>query len=487
MVRIVRAGNALLVEPWCNELEKPLSFSRRLRNPNPRAPKKYIYKSERLYQLHKADGVQKAMVFGGLFQEVVKALKGARIPYEVTDRRDPIPGAELSRLRPLREMQPEVFAAILSAHGGIIDCATAFGKTFLIEQLTRIYPGQRILIVSRSASVVDSIYERVCRSGEEFKTKVSKCSGKYKYLPESDVIVVTDKSLHKIDDDWPTMVIYDEVHEAGGPEVVPSLVKFQDARMFGLSASPDGRTDGSNKAVTGLFGPVIYKVTYQQAESAGLVSKIRCFIIPTRTQLPIDFREGDDVDMRRQGYWANHMRNELIARVARCVRTSDQLLIMVEVVEHALYLKSLLPEFTLVHGPIGSKAWESFEKKGLVTPGMYVRDASPDVNTIRKAFEKAENMRVISTKCWRAGVDFPQLYALIRADGSPGEIDGVQVGGRLSRKTDNKREGVLFDFSDDFGVTYERRAESRIKGYESRGWEIRDDWVPPEGGRKGSS
>ena len=66
-------------------------------------------------------------------------------------------------------------------------------------------------------------------------------------------------------------------------------------------------------------------------------------------------------------------------------------------------------------------------------------------------------------------IDIPDLAYTVRADGSPGAIPCIQIGGRSSRLCDGKEEGVLIDFSDNFGPRMESRAKKRFKVYKDTG------------------
>jgi len=150
---------------------------------------------------------------------------------------------------------------------------------------------------------------------------------------------------------------------------------------------------------------------------------------------------------------------------------------MVDTAEHALRLWRYLPEFYVVHAGIGTRQWELFVNRGLVRADECFLQ-KPEVLTCQEKFAKGRLTRVISTMVWREGVDFPELDAVLRADGSPGPIPSTQITGRLSRIGDGIKEtGILVDFTDEFGPRFEGRADSRRRVYTSHGWK-NTTWLP---------
>jgi superfamily II DNA or RNA helicase len=468
VVTLTVRGNIVHIEPWTAALVPSCTGQRRVREVQRGRKAVLRYNKIPLYRLE-AGKQGCGVCMAGLLSRMLRALERAHVPYELNDLRELPPEPDLSRLQPLKEMQPEVIAVMVSFHNGIIHCATAFGKSFLITQGCRIYPQIRILVTSSSASVVKSLYQRISEACD--KKTVSICTGAHGFRPASKVCVCTAQSLHKIPADWPELLLFDEVHEAAAPGVFEQLVRFSGSRMFGFSASPSGRSDCADRLVEALFGPPVVKVTYEQAEEAGLVVPITVAMIGFKTNLKVN--SDDTVVLKRRGYWQHAQRNHAIAAMAsNLVSNRMQTLIFVETVEHALRLKQLLPEFTVVHAGLSAEDWRYWLSKGLVSEGQESELMSPNESEIRKRFASGELQYAISTTVWKQGVDFPRLNALIRADGQAGEIACTQIAGRLSRTSDGKSGAVLVDFEDDYGDWYRGRALTRRDSYCAKGWAI---------------
>ena len=53
---------------------------------------------------------------------------------------------------------------------------------------------------------------------------------------------------------------------------------------------------------------------------------------------------------------------------------------------------------------------------------------------------------MISTHCWKQGVDFPELSVVVNAGGGGSDIIAKQVPGRASRAADGKDRAYIVDF-----------------------------------------
>lgn len=261
-------------------------------------------------------------------------------------------------------------------------------------------------------------------------------------------------------------------HRAGAPAFSELLVRYKNARMWGLSASHDMRMDNRNLVVEALTGPLRYKVSYKAGVKAGVIVPIQ--VKWTRVSMQVNPVEGEEnnVERKREGIWCNDVRNEKIARDARRYDADTQVLITCETIDHAIRLKKLLPEFTLVYSAQGLdwKRRAKYVKKGLLH--MNEKVMTPwRRSTLTKAFERGELKKVIVTTVWNAGVSMNHLEVLIRADGGASQINDVQIPGRVSRiNKQGKKVGILHDYVDSFDFKFLNRSVSRYKSYRRQKW-----------------
>lgn len=414
--------------------------------------------------------------YAGFGPAIEQKLAARGLPVDVTER--VADGLGEPYLVPVkfvqwRERQKEVFIALLANYRGVIVCPTAFGKTFLIKQLAKVYPKAQIAITLPQKDVCEKIYEDLRM---ELGHEVGMLGGGRNALAR--ITVVVSKSLHKLPKDI-NLLLVDECHSLMTDLYIAELNKFRRARMFGLTASNSGRSDGADGLIQAVFGPVLVDVSYQQGVAGGN-------IVPLEVRM-YDQPDGPDVSNRgllpsqvnRLGIWTNRQRNDRLVRVVRSIEqeigAEEQILIMVDTVEHAYLLGQLLPEYVVVSGDTDADRVATLVKRGTITADQQV--CTPEMRrAYREQFEKHTLKRAIATKIWKQGVDFRDLAVLVRADGSASGIDAVQIPGRLSRLGDKteKSMGILVDFKDTFSKNLLGRSLARLRVYRSKGWTIRE-------------
>jgi superfamily II DNA or RNA helicase len=480
-VTVTVMPGALIVDPWIPTLNAHLKYTKKVKQD--KWPYKMLCEEKYLYTTSKADdGRVVGLTYEGMWHTVLTHLQNIKTDLQWVDTRPPIPDADLSMLEELRPLQERALDVVLNHPIGIIECPPGFGKTFLICQVARIYPESVIVVTTPRQAVADSIYKRLKASVPDPKN-VRKVKGGSKFPKTGRVFVVTAGSIHKIPEQLPDIYMYDECHGSATPRQIRTLERFT-FRRYGLSASPDGRLDGADLEINAMFGPVQCLVTYQEAVDNGLVVPIEVEMRHVQHPEPL---ARTDTAKQRFGYWRNVIRNLEIATVARQHGPEESVLILVRTLEHALFLRLLLPEFFIVHGGVpeteeGNDKWNSFCELGLVqdTPEFreHIRFMDDKLELAQEMFADGRIRKVIATPKWREGVDFPSLSVLIRADGSSGSIDAIQIVGRLSRLAPGKAFGKLYDFFDDFGESYKGKSYSRMRHYAKQGWSIDRSRLP---------
>lgn len=369
----------------------------------------------------------------------------------------------------LKAKQDECVAAVSISDGGIVVAPTGFGKSFLFGAICLMFPNARIHVVTKRKDVM----KRLIRHLIKFIPDVGQVGGGQRSWGR--VTVITADSLHLVDHtpgESADIVLYDEVHEAAAASYSVELSRYKHTRMFGFTATPEGRFDGAHHRLEGLFGPRIFEMTYQEAVHYELVLPVRVEWLDVRMAVnPCEFKK--DTAKERWGIWRNPVRNKLIADRAKEFNEEDQVLILVRTLEHAVYLKQELPDFKLCYDKMDSDQHEALVKKGmldsLTEPPMtpHIRDK------MSKDFEAGTLKKVIATDVWSTGVDFPQLSVLIRADARASEIMDVQAPGRVVRRHDpsGKNHGLVIDCMDYFDNAFFRRSQERKRTYVRQGWE----------------
>lgn len=377
----------------------------------------------------------------------------------------------------LRPKQPECLAAMLAATaanmGGIIWAPTGFGKSFLTEAWCHLHPAARIDIVVKPVEVA----KRIFRQLSESIPNVGQIGGGQRR--QGRVTVITADSLHLVDGDA-DFLLGDEIHLLAATRYAEQISSvYRDTINFGFSATPFGRLDGAHARLEGMFGQVLFKLTYPEAVALGLVVPIRVNWLPVRmTSNPAEGRR--DVYHKRLALWQNPVRNAIFAEAARVYPDNHQCLMLVETVEHAIHLRQLLPEYRLCYGSLDAGESAEYIRQGLM--GADEPRMVPEYREqLRSSFEAGTLQKVIATDVWSTGVDFASLRTMFRLDGRGSEIIDTQGPGRVSRIHDDKGYGEIYDAIDYFDRQCFGKSQSRRRTYASLEWE--QNWPIVTAGR----
>lgn len=454
---------AFQVQPWKEEfaaLSTAVARSKQVRWEHGR--QNFEDRSVRI-PLYTVEG-RSAFVLPGLLDRFLFWFKQQGYEVDFQDKRTPLPEPDLSRMTcKLLPGQDVILSRVLSARQGIVKATTGAGKSFLMTTVCQVYPDQRILIVTNGVDLANSLTERL--------ENVVDCSVRRLHRPsdakKAQILVAVRNSLHHVPERWPHMILYDEVHGAAARTAYNNLLAFLYARRLGFSATPFHRADRANLIVEALFGPTLVNLDYRTAQKLQLVSPIEIWTLET-SGVPINARRL--VDVERYNIWQNRARNALIADIARRIPAEESVLIFVSTVEHAYYLRQMLPEFEVVHSGISPTLYEELKSRGLLSP-----DEPPTVDRekIKEEFKSGKCKRVISTFCWKEGVDFPHLKWMIRADATGAPIPALQTLGRLSRRAPDKSVAIAIDLQDKWHKTLKGRFFQRLRHYSQEGYTVR--------------
>lgn len=370
----------------------------------------------------------------------------------------------------LREGQPEFIQKVLNNRCGRIDCPTGFGKSFMLGIIASLFPTARIDIVTTKLAVLkERIYPELVQMVGDVGLV---CTGKN--IRNKRVMCWSARSLHKAEADA-DFLFGDECHELASDSSASQLVRWQKSRNFGLSASHDMRFDNKDHRMHGVFGPIIYRVSYSQSEGAGIIVPIQVKWSSVNLDVnPVAAAKSytsSTVETKRHGFWRNDERNAVIANDANKYDDDTQVLIVVETIEHAMNLKKHLPNFTLVYreNGISERDKQKYVKQGCISSSEKIVDLELRQKHT-KDFETGKLKKAIVTTIWNVGVSFNKLQVLMRADGSSSSINDIQIPGRVSRISEGKECGIVHDYLDQFDAGLARRAKKRASNYKKMGW-----------------
>ena len=355
---------------------------------------------------------------------------------------------------------------------GRIDCPPGWGKGTIIMLIATLFPKAKIAVVTKNIPVLTQrLYPELCANLPSVGIV-----GGGKRVKGRRVMCYSADSLHhaKGDED---IVLVDEGHQACSDNFAHKMGVFDHARIYMFSASWDMRLDNKDMRAEAMAGPIRLTVTYQEAVEHDMVVPIEVFW----TDVVMDENPCSEMDgtrKKRYGIWTNEYRNKLIARDARLYDDDTQVLITVETLEHALYLKKLLPEFEVVYSGQGLKDTDIIWYQNHF-PDEFTQMTEERKQKITRRFEKGKLKKAIATTVWNVGVNFRNLEVLIRADAGGSPINDTQIPGRTSRVnselvkktgTQEKMVGILHDYRDMFDTGFKYKFQSREKSYTRNQW-----------------
>ena len=366
----------------------------------------------------------------------------------------------------LRPGQDEFLVELFSNPCGRFRCPPGYGKSTLIGFVGVLCPKATIDVVTKRVSVLrERIYPELC----QMLPDVGIVGGGMNQTGHRVMLYTAGSAHHS--PGTSDFLLCDEAHELVADEISQKMIRWTRSRNYGFSASHE-RLDHKEMRGEGIFGPIVYDMPYEEAQGHGMVVPIEIHWTPV--VMDIDPAEdADDVRRKRLGLWTNGYRNGLIVQDAHRYDPDVQTLITCDVLEHAVHLKKLLPEFTLVHAENGM----SFSERGRYIRDGYLQEDEPYMTSERRQelthkFETGSLKKVICTTVWNVGVDFTKLQVLIRAGGGGSPVNDTQIPGRVSRVNValGKTAGIVHDYMDQFDSSLRRHAKTREANYAAHGW-----------------
>lgn len=367
-----------------------------------------------------------------------------------------------------RERQLEALAAIAQNRHGVVHAVTGFGKMALIAMTCLLYPRARIHVVTKRLPLVNKLVE--------FLTQHIPNVGQFgdgRRFYGDRVTVFCNKSLGHSDFDCDFLLV-DEGHEVIGDDSSKYLANYHGSRNFTFSASPTGRSDGTDIRLEAFFGQPIFVLAYPEAVRLGLVVPIQVRWTPVILDHNPAAGEADPVVRKRLGIWFNDERNDIIAADILETPADEQWLALTDTVYHAAELyKRVAPRrpAVLVYDKIDLKRYERYVNDN-VLPADAPRMTADLKERYRRQFEAGE-ISVISTPTWEVGIDPTFLQHVFIASSFSSEIKAQQGPGRASRINEaaGKSCGIVHDYGDQFDDGFHAAGRARYRIYESMGWE----------------
>ena len=388
----------------------------------------------------------------GLLEDILSECKSTGIDYDVVDDREIGRPIRVQFNGELRVQQDLAAQRILSYDNGILNAATAFGKTVVCSYLI----AQRkvnTLILLESTDLIsqweDELNKFLSIDEElpEYKTKTGRVKrrtsvigtlkgGKDATTGIIDIALVG--SLYKKGDFHERlnsygMVIMDECHHAASFTSQEILKKINAKYVYGVSATPM-RSDNLEKINYMLLGPIRYKFT---ALERSVEQGIEHIVIPRYTRTISTSVGKDNITQAYATVSNSKVRNiQIIGDIKASIENNRTPVVLTRFKEHARYIYENVENFVdhvfLLYGDNSHKENDAVREQLRNVPGD-------------------ESVILIATgQKIGEGFDYPRLDTLFLV--SPVSYEGrlEQYVGRLNRDYDGKKDVIVYDYIDSY-------------------------------------
>lgn len=412
----------------------------------------------------------------GLLENITEECEKADIEYIIEEKRSIGRPIHVKFMGELKEAQTLAVEELLQYDNGILNAATAFGKTVVCCDVIAKKQVSTLILLQSSALMEQwqDALERFLHIDEEppeyetptgRKKKRKSVIGKLQGVHDSttgmiDLAMVgsvcKNGEYHKRLKEY-GLILVDECHHAASDTIVNILQEVNAKYVYGVTATPF-RGDGLEKINYMLLGPIRYKYTSKdRAKEQG----IEHLVYPrfTRTVVP---RFSQDKMHPNEAYEIirnNEERDEFIIRdVKRCVDAGRTPVILPKFIDHSQRLYQRLMDYA---------------DKVFLLSGRNSKKEHKEMIKQMNQVKPEESMILVATgKLIGEGFDYPRLDTLIMA--TPVAWKGVveQYAGRLNRDYDGKKNVMIYDYVDCHIAMFDRMYHKRLKAYKQIGYDI---------------
>jgi len=184
----------------------------------------------------------------------------------------------------LREWQQKAMDKIKSTlTGSIVECSTGAGKTPLALKMVEDRPTDKVLIVVPTIVLQDQWKDEIINFKIATDSEITLIGGGNKPSPGKRITVAVVNSLRNVNWNHPMakydLLILDEIHRYASEENVQFLRKGTFGYKLGMTATLR-RSDGMEKLLEQLVGPVVYRIGNQEAIDEGYIADYEVFLKP---------------------------------------------------------------------------------------------------------------------------------------------------------------------------------------------------------------
>lgn len=433
-----------------------------------RGPKKIFRKKVPAYTvIQDSPGLKVIQTQQGFVEDVCRLLReDPTREFSFFDKRKEFPKPALELMKGFRFSQKALTTQfLLRNQSGLLGAPTRYGKSTCMVNILRAYPTLRILVVIPGKDLLKQTYRKI-KEEIPYRDVVMLGGGSSKkYQSEKGITVVSADSLHRVCPSEIDLIVADEVHSLVTTTRMDKWEAFCDIRKYGVGATLQGRFDGRDKLITGLFGPVLAERTYTEAVAEGAICPLVIFF------LKIDMPMGKPITNRDAAYdrvfFKNPAMASLVGKICReVIPATQQALVFIDnEVQAELYLKHL------------------GYSEGVIAMAKRLTDKQRDA--MFELMQTGEIMRCFATNIYAQGVTFSDMRAMINAEAGGNNTSAIQKPGRLAEIIPGKKWGTVIDFlfqtppeldreehKDSALWHLYRDSQARLKAYSDKGYKV---------------
>lgn len=431
MIHLIHDERLLTVTGAPKELESDFKFVEKTMEMVPGQAPKIRRKTRRLYKVIQEKNPRVIKFHQGMWKDVSVWLHTHGYLHDFEDRRLPIipldgdPVPRLENMHGFRfSQEPLLTKALKEERSGLIGAPTRYGKTTLIINTLRAYPGVCTVVVLPGKDLVKQMTADIREALPEREVKQIGAGSTVKYM-SNDITVCSMDSMHKLDPGRVRLVLVDEPHALPTDERIGPFVALDRARKIGFGATLTGRYDNRDVLIKALIGPVLANITFKEAVAEGAICDITVFML----NAPMSIANNRNVRMTtvyKNQLWESRQRAEQVRWIA------DQV---------------LPPDWQTIFFIGDEKAARHYQP---YLHGSEIAMAKLMTNAEREdkmqRMQANELKRALSSNIYAQGVTFHDIRAIFNLYGGGPYTSTIQKPGRLAEIRPGKRCGVMFDW-----------------------------------------
>ncbi|MCI6732107.1 MAG: DEAD/DEAH box helicase family protein [Lachnospiraceae bacterium] len=410
----------------------------------------------------------------GLRENIIDECNKAGIPVEISDQREKGRPIRVSFNGDLRMQQDLAAQKLLSYSDGVLQAATAFGKTVVCSYLISERKVSTLILLQSKDLLLQWVEElhrflEINEEPPEYETRTGRKKRRdsvigilhgSKNTLTGIIDVAMVQSLNGKENVSELlrsygMVIMDECHHAASNTSMELLQKVKAKYVYGVSATPK-RGDNLDKIIYMLLGPLRHKFTaLERAEEQG----IGHFFIPRYTRVVDNAETKDNINKAYNLIATSEVRNNMIIDdVKSCIRNGQTPVILTRMKEHA---KNLADQLQTTADHI------------FILYGDNTDKVNSEIRIRLKQVPKNESLILVATgQKIGEGFDFPRLDVLMLA--APVSFEGrlEQYIGRLNRDYEGKEAVFVYDYVDSHVRYFDRMYGKRLRTYKKIGFSL---------------